>query len=124
MKLFKYLPPIFLLLILNINSVFAIQNKCNDFVGNYISDYDFSTVDVKKNDNKYLLDLFFYRIAIFENVNGICKNNKINFNFKDKEHNQFIKGSLYKKGNNYILKIDKSNWEDLNIIKKYSFLRK
>ena len=49
----------FLLLMLNINSTFAAQNKCDIFAGSYISDYDFSTVDVKKNDNVNTKKSFF-----------------------------------------------------------------
>ena len=110
-----------LLLFSNINFAFAEQHKNCDYVGSYISDYDFSTVNITRKEKKYILNLFFYRVAIFENVKGIYKNNKIHFDFKDKKYNQFINGSFYKKGNNYILKVNKSNWEDLNIIKEYNF---
>lgn len=110
---------ILLLIFSSFNSVFA--KDIINYKGNYTSSFDYSDVKINPyQKNKYIITIFLYRLALFENIIGNCKNNIIYFKTENYDGNDLY-GTFKQNGKDYVLEITKSTWEYLPVGTKYTF---
>ena len=126
MKLIKRIVLLCLFLIYT-PSVYAndiIIDKCEDLIGEYISDYDSSEVFIKRDkENNYAISIMLFRLIQIDNALGYCKGSQIKF-LANVSEDMKISGFFSKENDKYLLGINKSDFEYLTNEKKYFFRKK
>lgn len=85
---------------------------CN-YIGEYVSQDKLDEVIVKSyKEELYNLEIGLFRLTLFDDAIGYCKNNVIYFKAKDAAGNDIYE-TFSKVGNKYIVTFTESTWEYL-----------